>query len=173
MEVFVCNGRKGSWGGHFMENMGALGLQTPSSLFDTAKTTLLTIGPIIGAVEKFGTTATLGELVTGATQVTVASEVIIASAGVLASAYGGAVVGSAFVASVYSVKCDISRATPVPKGQTGMKSRFNASDVIEFAKRNEVYAPWMEDLFRRQPEIIDPAVATALSRKHFALRNRA
>lgn len=173
MDIFVCNGGAGSWGGYFTANMDALGLKTPDTLFDTAKTTLLTIGPIIAAVEKFGTTATLGELTTGATGVTITSEIIIASAGVLASAYGGAVIGSAFVASVYSVKCDISRATPVPRGQTqGRKARFKANEVFEFAKRNDVYAPWMEDFFRRQPEIIDPALATALSRRHFAIRNR-
>ena len=151
--------------------MDALGLKTPDSLFETAKAALATLAPIVGAVDKFGTTATLGELTTGATRAAVATEITIAGAAVLASGYAGAVLGSIFVATIYTEKCD-TKSMPRTRGQMGRKHRVARFNVLDFGKENGVYAKWFEPILTKHPEIFDDEVVSKTHRRNFIQKNK-
>jgi hypothetical protein len=91
----------------FKENMDAMGLPCPESLFGTIGTASATIGTLASAVKTFGTTATLGEVLltfpTGAAAAGVAaavSEITLVIGALSASFYLGACIGSLIVASV-------------------------------------------------------------------------
>lgn len=90
----------------FTENMTAIGLPVPSSLFGALGTTLGTVGAIAGAISKFGTSVTVAEIILTlpleGSAVVVAAAVgdIVAACGAVAAAfYVGACIGSVLVAA--------------------------------------------------------------------------
>ena len=85
----------------FKENMDALGLQVPTSLFSTQQQALLTIGEIAGAIRTFGSRLTSAELI-GAGMV---SEWLSVAGAFYASWYVGGAIGSLMVASHHSLTC--------------------------------------------------------------------
>lgn len=89
---------------YFVENMTALGLPVPSSLFDTHQTAVATAGAIAATLATLGKGATMAELI-GAT---VGLEKLAVAASIGAAAYTGAVIGSIAVASGRSLGCGAS-----------------------------------------------------------------
>ncbi|WP_321419234.1 hypothetical protein [uncultured Desulfobacter sp.] len=79
---------------YFNENMKALGLPVPSTLFDTYQTAVATASTLVGTLATLGKGATIGELI-GAT---VGLEKLAVAASFGAAAYTGAVIGSIAVA---------------------------------------------------------------------------
>ncbi|WP_083930208.1 calcium-binding protein [Methylovulum miyakonense] len=80
---------------YFNENMTALGLPVPPSLYTSLVAALATTGPLIALVEKYGTTVTVGELIHAG----LLSEIHAGLGAVAVSYYAGAVIGSAAVAT--------------------------------------------------------------------------
>jgi hypothetical protein len=106
---------------YFKENMNALGLPAPESLFGTASTAVATIISLAAPIEKYGTNATMGQLAsmtaaTGAAGATgsAAAAIIIEKATVIAgcllSFYVGACIGSLAVATGKSLSGGLSIA---------------------------------------------------------------
>ena len=89
---------------YFIENMTALGLPVPSSLFDTYQTAVATASTIVATLATLGKGATMAELI-GAT---VGLEKLAVAASIGAAAYTGAVIGSIAVASGRSLGCGTS-----------------------------------------------------------------
>ena len=80
---------------YFNENMQSLGLPTPTSLFSTLASSIATASAITGAVEKFGTRVTIGELIGAG----ILTEKLAVAGALTASFYVGAVIGSIAVAT--------------------------------------------------------------------------
>lgn len=121
---------------YFNENMQALGLPVPSSLFDTYQTAVATATTLVGALKTLGKGATMAELL-GAT---VGLEKLAVAASVGAAAYTGAVVGSIAVASGRSLGCG---------------SRL--SDFLLFAHQNRLYFDGLAVLVQHNPQVFDPS----------------
>jgi len=98
---------KKSFYGYFKESMNSLGLPAPDSLFGSLTAATLNISALLKLVEKFGTRATLGEVVAtnpeGVLSVALAQEVLTVAAGVTAAYYVGACIGAlAYATGQYS-----------------------------------------------------------------------
>jgi hypothetical protein len=88
---------------YLSENMAALGLPAPHSLFSTAKQTKETIGAIAGAIRAFGAKATLGEIVGTIPSLSAAGDLFTLGSAISASFYIGACIVSLAVASSRSL----------------------------------------------------------------------
>jgi hypothetical protein len=122
---------------YFKENMEALGLDVPTSLFNTQTKAAWTIGSILGAVKTLGKGATLSEIA-GAT--TGLERLAVLNA-VSAAYYAGAAVGGFAVATGRYSSCGTSIA-----------------DVLFDIRSHGVFLPvpmWMNSHFMRHPEIFD------------------
>jgi len=86
---------------YFKQNMEALGLPVPSTLFDSYQTAIATASTLVGTLATLGKGATMAELL-GAT---VGLEKLMIAASIGAAAYTGAVIGSIAVASGRSLGC--------------------------------------------------------------------
>ena len=90
---------------YFTQNMTALGLPAPSSVWSSVQTALANIGTIQGAIAKFGPDVTIGDLIGAGTL----SEGFIAAGAISASAYVGAAIGSAaitnFLIFIFFFRC--------------------------------------------------------------------
>jgi|GEM_PF-1479460 len=172
--AYSCNeSRAGkSWGQLFNKNMEDMGLVAPTNFYSTSKTFLLSVGPMVGAVERFGSTATVIEITSTGSAVTATAAVDLAiAAGALYGAwYIGAAIGSAFTASVLASNCQGIKK-PATRGQMGRKNRFKKADVISFAKDNNIYAPWLDDFLGEHPEVYDEAIYS--NRRAYGIRARA
>lgn len=91
---------------YFQENMDALGLPAPESLFGTATAAVANAAAILGQVDKMGKSVTVGELVGAGTILEGAGYL----AGCLAAADVGAVIGSLAVATGRSLSGGTSLA---------------------------------------------------------------
>jgi hypothetical protein len=87
------------WYGYFRENMTALHLPAPRSLFATAKQAKETISAIAGAIRAFGTKATLGEIIGTIPSLGAAGDLLTLGSAISASFYVGACIGSVAVAT--------------------------------------------------------------------------
>ena len=90
----------------FKDNMNAMGLPVPTTIYATLATTLGTVGALAGGLAKVGASATVAELfltvpvAAGATASAAAvSEIVAACGAVAASFYVGACIGSVLVAA--------------------------------------------------------------------------
>jgi hypothetical protein len=121
-----------TFGQYFKENMNALGLPAPDSLFGTAATATGTIKTLSDLVIKFGTSVTLAELLrTSPSLAAGASELSTVGSAALATFYLGACIGSLAVAT--------GQAT---------SGGYSISDLFASARGIGIYhAPWMHDVF--------------------------
>jgi hypothetical protein len=131
---------------YFKENMEALGLPAPESLFGSVTKAVESAGLILAYVEKFGTRVTVGELIVAGTRL----EALATISAMSASYYVGAVIGSLAVATARS----LHRAASL-------------SDVLMTARRYELDRPWLEPTLRQWHAIYDSG---ALSRDLTRLR---
>ena len=119
---------------YFKENMEALGLPAPESLFGNLQTALSSSYALLAGIDKFGRNVTIGELIGAGTRL---EQLAVVSA-CLASYYFGAVIGSIAVAAA---RC-LGRETSI-------------SDVLETASRYELDRPWLEATLRQWRAIYD------------------
>lgn len=85
----------------FKDNMDALGLPAPTSLFAAQQTAIGTLATLLGTLRTLGSTATVGELIGATTGL----ELLAAASALGASFYVGAVIGSLVVAADASFVC--------------------------------------------------------------------
>ncbi|BFM05330.1 hypothetical protein [Halioxenophilus aromaticivorans] len=141
-----------TFGYYFNENMRAIGLKTWDDI-PTSKAIILTeLGIMARALRKFGANATLMELI-GATGLMEKGLVIAA---VSSSYYGGACIGSAFVAIVKSENCRNENSLRSKGGQMqrGRRLRENrAEDVLTFMQVHELYSDEAASIIRAYPAI--------------------
>ena len=120
---------------YFKENMEALGLPCPKTLFGTLTSATATTGAIVAVVEKFGTSVTIGELIGAG----VLSEALLVVGGVSAAFYAGACVGSLAVAT----------------GQT-LADGLSIADLFACATKHEIDTPmWLHDTLSTNPVLLN------------------
>ncbi|MFM0125101.1 hypothetical protein P0D73_40595 [Paraburkholderia sp. RL18-101-BIB-B] len=103
----------GDFGNAFTQNMSALGLPAPNSLFGSIQAAASNVATMLGALKTLGPSATVAELI-GATTALEALSVIGALS---ASFYVGACVGSLVVAANAAMTCT-SGATAAATART-------------------------------------------------------
>ena len=119
---------------YFKENMDALGLAAPDSLFGTLQAAVGTAATIISQIDKYGQRVTVGDLVRGATRL----EQLTYLGSVCAAFYVGAVIGSIAVATGRSIAGGTSIA-----------------DVMFAATRHDLNRAWLLSVLQRWPGIYD------------------
>ena len=117
---------------YFKENMDALGLPAPDSLFGNAQLAIGTASTLVGLVERLGKKVTVMELIGAG----IRSEKLIVIGAMSASYYVGAVIGSIAVATGRSLSGGTSLA-----------------DVLLSAQMNHLHRPWLPAVMVRHPEI--------------------
>jgi hypothetical protein len=127
---------------YFQENMDALGLPAPESLFGTASAAVANAAAILGQIDKMGKAVTVRELVGAGTILEGAGYL----GGCLAAAYVGAVIGSLAVATGRSLSGGTSLA-----------------DVLFTAKRYKLDRKWLAPALRRHPAIYARKLASSTS----------
>jgi hypothetical protein len=136
---------------YFKENMDALGLPAPESLFGTVTAAVANAAAILGQIDKLGTAVTVEELVGAGTILEGAGYL----GGCLAAAYVGAVIGSLAVAT----------------GRT-LSGGTSLADVLFTAKRHKLDRKWLAPALRRHPGIYARKLASStpyrLSSRTFA-----
>lgn len=131
---------------YFEENMNALGLPAPTTLFGTAKAAMANAALIIGTIEKLGASTTIAEVIGAGTGMEV-----LATIGFMgASYYVGAVIGSLVIATQRFASCGAS-----------------LTDVIQWALRNGLNPPWLRQHLAQNREIYDRRTA---ARSAYALK---
>ena len=129
---------------YFTENMEALGLPAPESLFGTTKEVASNATVMLAYIEKFGPRVTIRELIGAGTRL----EALATVSSMYASYYVGAVIGSLAVAAGRSLGRGASLA-----------------DVLATAHRYELDRPWLELTLRHWRTIYDTrALARDLTR---------
>ncbi|MGF1693923.1 hypothetical protein [Photobacterium kagoshimensis] len=126
--------KSGDFYKYFEENMNALGLSAPKSLFESVEKATATATTILSTLSHLGRTATIGEII-GATA---SLEKLAVVGAISASAYVGAVIGSIAVASGRSLACGTSIA-----------------DVLWMMKKNNLDFPHAHVFYKTNPEILD------------------
>ncbi|MBQ5949914.1 hypothetical protein [Massilia sp. ST3] len=132
---------------YFKENMDALGLPAPESLFGSVQSTVGTVTVLLGSIDKFGTKVTVGELIGAGTRLEKLGVVAACSA----AYYAGAVIGSLAVATGRSLGHGTS-----------------LGDVLLEAARWGFKRPWLASLLHRLPGVYDPHVKARKYYKHQA-----
>jgi hypothetical protein len=120
---------------YFKENMKSMGLPAPETLFGTVGTATANISAIVGAVERFGSAVTIGELIGAGT----VSEVLIIIGSCTAAFYVGACIGSLAVA-------------------TGMyfSDGISIADLFACANQHGIKtSPWLQKIYISYPELCD------------------
>lgn len=118
--------------------MEDLGLPAPDTLFGTLGAAVANTGTLLGAIDKFGTRVTIGELLGAGTKL----EGLAVIGACSAAFYAGAVIGSLAVASGRYFS-----------GGTSL------SDVMDYAIRNQLSRPWLSDTLMRSPGIYNKSAA--------------
>ena len=116
----------------FKENMDALGLPAPESLFGNSQLAIGSTSALVALVEKFGKKVTVREMIGAG----VRGEKLAVIGAMSASFYIGAVIGSIAVATGRSLA-----------GGTSL------SDVLRNAQMNHLHRPWLPAVMVRHPEI--------------------
>jgi hypothetical protein len=119
---------------YFKESMDSMGLPAPDTLFNSVAAATGTIATILGVVEKFGTAATVAELVLaapkGVLSVAFAGEALLVVGGVTASFYAGACIGAlAYATGQYSAD------------KLWVSSRYSVGQLINRATANGIKVP--------------------------------
>jgi hypothetical protein len=130
---------------YFKENMDALGLAAPESLYGSVVTAQASIQGMLGYIDKFGTKVTVLEMVGAGTNL----ELLLTVGAAQGAYYVGATIGSLAVAT--------GRALA---GGTSL------SDVMFEASRWNLKRDWLLPLLYRRPGIYDPTVR---DRKNYKL----
>jgi hypothetical protein len=115
---------------YFKENMDALGLAAPETLFANATTALATATALATQIDKFGSRVTLMEIVGAGTRL----EKLAVVGACSAAFYAGAVVGSIAVAT----------------GRV-LANGTSMSDVMLLLTRNHLDREWMRTCIQRHP----------------------
>lgn len=132
---------------YFKENMAALNLPAPESLFGSAQAALGTATAMITYVDKFGPKVTVRELVGAGTRL----EGLTTVGACLATYYVGAVIGSLAVAAGRS----LGRGTSL-------------GDVFFVAAQYGFSRPWLAPILQRCPGVYKPSVAARFNYKSYA-----
>jgi hypothetical protein len=132
---------------YFKENMAALNLPAPESLFGSAQAALGTATAMITYIDKFGPKVTVGELIGAGTRLEGLTTVGVC----LATYYVGAVIGSLAVATG---RC--------------LGNGASLGDVLFVAAKYGFSRPWLAPILQRCPGIYKPSVATRFSFKNYA-----
>ena len=130
---------------YFKQNMDALGLDCPETLFASNGAAIQTATVILSSIKQFGHGVTVAEIVGAGTGL----EKLLYLGTLRASYYAGAVVGSIAVATGRSLAGGMS-----------------ISDVLMSAQRNHLHEPWLPSVLMRWPGIYQPDVK---SRKNYKL----
>lgn len=137
--------QSGDFMDYFHENMSALGVPAPKSLFTTYTTVIAETSLITGAIGSFGAQATIAELV-GATLL---KEKLLVLGALGAAGYAGAAIGSLAVATGRSLGCGT-----------------RISDAFVLIHRHNLQFPGWDTFYHRHPQIID---ASRPLRRNFGL----
>jgi hypothetical protein len=133
---------------YFKENMDALGMPAPESLFGSVQTTVSTVTAILVFIDKLGPKVTVKEMVGAGTRLEG-----LGTVGACAAAfYIGAVIGSLAVASGRS-----------------LGNGTSLGDVLFEAARWGFSRPWLAPILQRMPGIYNPGIASRSSYKNFQL----
>jgi len=124
-----------NFGDYFEENMRALGLPAPSSIFTSAAVAYANIDQIASAVSLHGKTATLSKVWETGSRL----ERLKLTAPVLASFYAGAAAGSAAVAIGRALGC----------GAT-------ITDAIVQLQNHGIHHIWLESELKSNPNYVNP-----------------
>lgn len=119
---------------YFKENMEALGLPAPTSLFGTLQAAIATASTILSQIDKYGPRVTIRDLAKGATRL----EQLTYLGSVCAAFYVGAVIGSIAVATSRSLAGGTSIA-----------------EVLFVATRHDLNRSWLLSVLQRWPAIYD------------------
>lgn len=115
---------------YFKENMDALGLPAPESLYGTIQLALSSAGTLVGLLERFGKRVTVMEMIGAG----IKGERLATVAAMSAAYYVGAVIGSIAVATARSLTGGMSIA-----------------DVLLNAQMNHLHRPWLPSVLMRHP----------------------
>lgn len=119
---------------YFKENMDALGVPCPESLFGTVQMATATAATILGGIDKFGKSVTVGELIGAGTRLE-----WLATVGALSAAFVvGAIIGSIAVAA----------------GRT-LAGGASISDAIDVAIKYGLHRSWLSTQFHHYPGLYD------------------
>jgi hypothetical protein len=133
---------------YFKENMDALGLPAPESLFGSLQAAVANASVILTQIDKLGKAVTIGDLIGAGTRLEGP-----AVAGTLsASFYVGAVIGSIAVATGRSLSGDLS-----------------LSDVLLTAHQHNLNRPWLAHDIQRWSGVYNRKVAERGSYFHQAV----
>ena len=138
--------KTGDFKKYFNENMEALGLSVPSSLFETSQKAIATASLILGALQQLGKGATMAEIA-GAT---VGLDKLLVLGAISASGYVGAVIGSIAIATGRSLGCG-----------------YRISDMSIFLERNNLKFHNWNAFYTLNPEVLDK---NKNFRKNFSIR---
>lgn len=119
---------------YFKENMDALKLPAPESLFSSLQTAVANTVVILGFIDKFGKSVTIAEMLGAGTKL----EGLAAIGACSAAFYVGAIIGSIAVAT----------------GRT-LADGTSISDVYSTALRYGLARPWLYSHIQRFPAIYD------------------
>jgi hypothetical protein len=132
---------------YFKENMEALGLPAPDSLFGTLQSSLTTVTVLLASIDKFGKRATVAELIGAGTRLEKLGMI-----GTLSAAfYAGACIGSLAVATGRS-----------------LSGGATVADVLLYARIHHLHRPWLAAELYRAPGVYRPKVAGKTTYKHAA-----
>ncbi|MET0267025.1 MAG: hypothetical protein ABW202_15585 [Duganella sp.] len=132
---------------YFKENMEALGLPAPESLFGTLQTTVATVTVLLTNIDKYGKTVTVGELLGAGTRL----EKLSVAAALSAAFYAGACIGSLAVAT----------------GRT-LAGGTSLADVLLAAHTHRLNRTWLTPILLRSPAIYRPCAPSGKSCKYIA-----
>ncbi|MBV7538820.1 hypothetical protein KW842_23900 [Duganella sp. sic0402] len=117
---------------YFKENMDALGLPAPESLYGNLQLALGSAMTLVGFIEKFGTKVTIREMIGAG----IRGEKLLTIWAMSASYYVGAVIGSIAVAT----------------GRT-LAGGTSLADVLLRAQMNHLHRSWLPGVLLHYPEI--------------------
>jgi hypothetical protein len=134
---------------YFKENMEALGLPAPDSLFGTLQSSLATVTVLLASIDKFGKTATIADLIGAGTRLEQLGMI-----GTLSAAfYAGACIGSLAVATGRS-----------------MSGGTSVADVLLYARTHHLHRPWLAAELYRAPGISRPKMTGRARHKYAAMQ---
>ncbi|GGY62971.1 hypothetical protein [Pseudoduganella albidiflava] len=115
---------------YFKENMDALGLPAPESLYGSFQTAVTNAGVLLGLLDKFGRKVTVRELIGAGTRL----EKLVVVGALSGAFYVGAVIGSIAVAT----------------GRV-LGNGTSLADVMLLAQQQHLSRPWLPVTLRRWP----------------------
>ena len=140
--------KSGDFNKYFTENMTALGLVAPSSLFDSSEKAVATATTMLSAITQLGKGATVTELVGATTGL----EQLLVVGAMSAAGYAGAVIGSIAVATGRTLSCG---------------SRI--SDFFVFIDKNNLKFKGWDLFYASNPQILNTKLP---SRNSYGIRCR-